>query len=228
MLRALLPVLSAIQKDEKRTEYAVIKTVAAINSVIWPIGLGFAALAPQMVQILLGDKWFEAAPYAAGFALVAILTTAASPARTLLTLRGFTRVQNHLVGIEFAAFCAIAVALVGEYSLLGLMAARIVAGALAVLATLVVAQRYCSLAFWSALRHIGRAAVGSGAMAAIVYWTSAQFSSLPLQIITGVIVGVATYTLWSLLTWHAGGRPEGLESTIAERWAAYRKMRAKK
>ena len=225
MLRALLPVLSAIQDDVKRTEYAVIKTLAGINSIIWPIGLGFAALAPQMVEVLLGDKWNQAAPYAAGFSVVAILTTSAAPARTLLTLRGYTRIQNHLVAIEFAAFCAMALMLVGRYQLIGLMIARIVAGAVAIVATLLVARHFCSLNLWSALRHIARPMVGSVGMAALVLWAIADVAYLPMQIFTGVSVGVATYTVWCLVTWHLGGRPEGLESTLVDKLISRRAAR---
>ncbi|MBI5907709.1 MAG: oligosaccharide flippase family protein, partial [Burkholderiales bacterium] len=75
MLKALLPVLSSLEGNIERTNQAVIKTIAAVNTVIWPIGLGFMAIAAQATEIALGSKWLEAVPFISLFALASVLQT---------------------------------------------------------------------------------------------------------------------------------------------------------
>ncbi|MFZ4623253.1 MAG: oligosaccharide flippase family protein [Rhodoferax sp.] len=105
MLRAFLPVLSAIQNDWQRTNSAVLKTLAAVNTITLPVGFGFAAVALPATAIVLGAQWLDAAPLVAAFALAGTLQFAMSPLGTLLTLRGHTRVQSRIVWAEFNWDC---------------------------------------------------------------------------------------------------------------------------
>lgn len=221
LLRALLPILSTIQEDVERTNNAIIKTTAAINTIIWPIGLGFAAISEQVTNLLLGDKWVQAVPFVSLFALIAVLQNTTSPVKVLLTLRGHTRTQNKQVWIEFTCFVCAAIVLVPHYSLFGLVAARIFGTLINMLDTLWAAKRYCGLGFLTTLKQILRPMSGAVFMVWLVVYVSAQVSGLASELVISIAVGVACYCTYSLLTWYLLGKPEGLESTVIDRVYRY-------
>lgn len=217
ILRALLPVLSSIQADVKRTNEAIIKTVAALSSIVWPIGLGVFATAHQATEILLGSKWASAASFVGLFAIITVIQTLASPLRTLLTLRGHTRIQSRLIWIEFGAFVIFAITLVPSYALLGLAGARLTATMISLHITLMAAQKHCDLPYLATTRQIIRPMLGAILMAALIHHTISWTDNAYTQLACGVLVGGVTFILWSFTTWHIIGRPEGLESTVMDK-----------
>lgn len=227
MLRALLPVLSSIQQNVARTNAAVIKTIAGINCVIWPIGLGFIAVVGPATELVLGAKWLEALPYVGAYALVSVLLTVASPAKTLLTLRGFTRVQSSIVWLEFVVFAAAALVLVPQFHLPGLAGARIAACFFSALAMLWSARQRCGMPFKAALMSIARPMLGALAMSAMVVYLVSQVETNAAKLLAAAPAGALFYITWSLITWHLAGRPEGLESTVVDRLSAEWKKRKK-
>lgn len=223
MVRALLPVLSIIQADTQRTREAVIKTISALNTVIWPIGLGFAAIAHHASAILLGPKWTDAVPFVATSAVGAVLNTSLSPARTLLTLNGHTRIQNNLVWIEFATFVCAALLLVPHMHLLGLAVAKLVAATISMFSTLIYVNRYSNLPIFRTLACISRPMVGSLLMAYLVRIISTHISGMLYQLIASVAFGFLFFSAWSLITWKYSGKPHGLESTFIEQIFSFRR-----
>lgn len=225
MLKALLPVLSSLEGQLKRTNQAVIKTMATVNTVIWPIGLGFMAIATQATEIALGSQWLDAVPFISLFALVSILQTITSPANTLLILHGHTRSQSQIVWIEFASFVLAAIALVPGFHLIGLALARVASSVVSSLVTLLYTQKICRLPMAPALKTIGRPLVGALLMYGLVIWMSSLswiIASPRVGLAAVILSGAVFFMLWSLASWHAGGRPEGLESTLMDKLTQWR------
>ena len=133
MQRAILPVLASIKDDQERTRQAVLKTFSAVNTVVWPIGLGFAALSVEATELILGSKWLEASPYVAIFAIVAILQSITGPLVSFLTLLGHTKIQGTISLFEFIGFAILAALLIPSYHLLGLAYARLISSFLPVI-----------------------------------------------------------------------------------------------
>ena len=225
MLKALLPVLSSLEGNIERTNQAVIKTIAAVNTVIWPIGLGFMAIAAQATHIALGSKWLDAVPFVSLFALASILQTMTSPANTLLILHGHTRSQSQIVWIEFASFVLAAFALVPGFHLIGLALARILSSAVSSLVTLLYAKNICQLPMTTSLKTVGRPLVGAVLMYGLVNYMISlpgMIASPALGLAAAILSGAGFFMLWSLLSWHFIGRPEGLESTIMDKFTQWR------
>jgi len=214
MLRAFLPVLSTIQTDIARTNQAVLKTLAAVNTLTLPIGFGFAAVALPATVLLLGDKWLGATPFVACFALAGSLQFAISPLNTLLVLRGHTRLQNHVVWIEFAVFVGMAMILVPQLHLLGLVWARITASLVNALVTAACTRSQCGLALSAMAKALWRPLLGSVGMYVLVDYSVSLFSSPLAQLVAGIGAGVLLFASWTALSWQLSGRPEGLESTV--------------
>lgn len=216
MLRAFLPVLSSIQDDITRTNQAVLKTLAAVNTITMPVGIGFAAIALPATELLLGQQWIQAAPFVALFAWAGMLQFAMSPLVTLLVLRGHTRLQSQIVWAEFAVFVGFCFLLVPQLHLIGLVWARIAASSANALITILCARSYCHIPVVAVGQSLLRPLVGALVMFGVVHHTQAIISGSLWQLVVGIASGALVYTVWTLATWLVAGKPEGLESTVYE------------
>jgi len=216
MLRALLPVLTAIRGGADEVNAAVIKTVAAVTAITFPIGLGFAAVATPACSLILGPSWSSAAQYVAAFALLGTAQIIQSPFSTLLTLRGHTSVQSKAVWLEFAIFLAAAVALVPTFFLTGLVWARLVSTFGNLAFTLMAVKRDCDISlravFFAVARPLSGAVLMNLMVQLIITLVNGDLAKLGVGIITGALV----FTLWSFCTWWVSGKPAGLESTVMD------------
>lgn len=223
VLKALLPVLSTIQSDIQRTNLAIAKTMSALGTLIWPLGFGALATAPQITHILLGEKWHGAAVFVGLYGIVTVLQTLSSPLKTLLTLRAHTRIQSHLVWLEFAVFAGLALWLTPSHGLIALAWARLLASILNLTSMLYTTSHYCQLSIPKMLPHLLRPFAGAALMAFLVTHASSWTPNVFLSFATAVVTGSLFYGAWSILTWRLMGRPEGLESTVVDRFFPYSK-----
>jgi O-antigen/teichoic acid export membrane protein len=216
MMRAFLPVLSTLQGDLARTRSAVLKTLAAVNAITLPMGLGVAALAAPLTALVLGDKWAGAAPFVALFAVVGSAQFIASPLSTLLVLGGHTRTQTTAVWVEFSIFLITALVLVPVLHLAGLVVARLLASVANTLAMAAFARTRAGLPMSGVALALWRPLLGAVAMHLAVVWAVAQVAGPATQLLVGVCTGVLLYSIWLLASWLLAGRPEGLESTVLD------------
>jgi lipopolysaccharide exporter len=216
MMRAFLPVLSSIQTDIQRTNNAVLKTLSAANSITLPMGFGVAATALPLTVLILGDKWREAAPIVAVYAVVGSVQFAMSPLNTLLVLRGHTRTQSAVVWIEFTVFAVASLVLVPYLHLIGLVWARLLASTVNAFVTASSAQRYCGVRLSSVLGAFWRPLTGALGMYLLVSEVIARVPAGGMQLLAGVASGVVAYTAWLSLSWVVMKRPEGIESTVMD------------
>lgn len=216
LLRALLPVLASLKDDVKRVNDAMVKVVAAVNTITIALAAGVAVLAVPFTTLLLGPKWIDAAPYVAVFALVASIQMVASPLNALLVLRGFTREGNRITWIEFAVFIAFACVLLPWLGLIGLAWARVGAGLCALGVCFWIVRRYCALAPSRVLSALARPMVGAALMSVCVSNASAVAEGIALKLFVGISCGAAFYLVWTFSTWLWVGRPEGFESTLLD------------
>jgi lipopolysaccharide exporter len=219
MMRAFLPVLSTLQHDQGRTHGAVLKTLAAVNAITLPMGLGVAALATPMTALVLGANWAGAAPFVALFALVGSVQFIASPLSTLLILRGHTRSQTTAIWIECAAFALAALLLVPGLHLMGLVLARLLASVVSSLAIAAFARGQAGLPLGGVALALWRPLLGALLMHQAVVLATAPLAGTAAPLALGVLTGVLVYGAWLPASWWLAGRPEGLESTLLDAWA---------
>jgi O-antigen/teichoic acid export membrane protein len=216
MLRAFLPVLSSIQDDLVRTNQAVLKTLAAVNTITMPVGLGFAAVALPATELMLGSKWTEVVPLVTLFAVAGVVQFMMSPLSTLLVLRGHTRLQNRIVWFEFTLFVLACIVFIPGLHLLGLVFARITASGATALITAAYTKSYCNLSLVAVAKALMRPLAGALCMVVVVHMFLGQWTGSAWALPLAIAVGVLVYSGWSLITWLLMGRPEGLESTAVD------------
>ena len=224
MMRAFLPVLSSIQGDVNRTNAAVLKTLSAINVITIPVGLGIAAIAIPLTEVILGEKWREAAPFVAVYSMVAAVQFIISPLVTLLVLKGHTKIQSFAVWIEFIIFALFALLLISHYNLVGLAIARLIASTFNIIFITYLAWKYCFINLYAVASSIARPLVGAIIMnILVVKLISNTHWSIYSDLFVGSSVGALFYFLWILFTWIVIKKPEGLESTIFDILKNYQK-----
>ncbi len=217
MVRAFLPVLATIKHDVLRTNAAVIKTLAATNAITFPVGLGVAAIAIPLTEVVLGAKWLQAAPFVALYAVVSVVRFSVSSLNAELILYGHTRTQSTLMWAELLFFVLGVILLVPAHHLMGLILARLFASALASVLSIWYARKRCGQRIANIIAALWRPAAGSALMYVGISWLLAR-EELPasFRLFTCVLLGALFYSGWLFLTWLLVGRPQGLESTALE------------
>lgn len=220
--RATLPVLASIKGDYERTRQAVLKTLSAVSTIVWPIAFGFAAVALDATRLVLGERWLTIVPFVEVFSIVAALQSSLGPLRSFLTLRGQTQVQSTITWVQLLFFIVAALILTPEFHLLGLAYARIVSALANWIFLLTAASRYCELTWKSTLTHAYRPIILSILMYSVVSKITCAIETEVIRLPVGIVSGILFYITFLWTTWHLSGRPEGLESTVIDRWETRR------
>lgn len=216
VLQSMLPVLARLENQPERTNAAVTKTIGALNTVTFPVGIGFAALAVPVTALVLGPQWSDAALFVALFAVRGSLSFLLNPLFALMVMRGFANMTTRVAWIELVAFCAAAALLAPAYSLTGLAAARLFSILVTTATVALAARKHCGIHLRGIALVLARPVGGAILMAGVIELVL-QWVELPaLQVLTGVLCGGGFFAAWSFLTWHVAGRPDGFESTLLD------------
>ncbi|NMM81203.1 hypothetical protein B2J86_09755 [Acidovorax sp. SRB_14] len=217
LVRAFLPVLSAMQNDKHRINGAVLKTMAAANAFTMPIAAGVAIFSIPLTAVVLGPSWVQASSYVAVYALVASAQFSVSPVATLLILNGHTRSLSAIVWMELAVFAAGVVVLLPLFHLVGLVWARLLSSVFSACMTTLYAHKFCGLHIGAIAQSLWRPLLGALGLfvlgthlMAIVNLSSWQ------QLLFGAFAGAIFCSVWGFFSWWVSGRPEGLESTLVD------------
>lgn len=195
--RVLFPALSAIQNDPARLRQSVLRCSRLLAAIIFPIGFGLAAIAPDLVPVLYGDQWLAMAP------LLSLLGVSAA-------LRGSTAIASSLfnsqnrVGLAFRFnFAGVVLLLVSvlasvPYGLTA-TAAAISANALFSVFILHVAFSLIGLSGRDVLDVLLRPAIASSGMwvaiALLQQTPAAKAAHVSLRLAAGIAVGALAYSL---------------------------------
>jgi O-antigen/teichoic acid export membrane protein len=87
----MFPSFSSIQSDHAQLRKGYLKLLRATALCIVPVSVGLAALAPEVVTVLLGRGWSIAGPVLSVLALLGALQILAANAGTLLRTMGNSR-----------------------------------------------------------------------------------------------------------------------------------------
>ena len=83
-----LPVMAKAQGDQELLKRVYLQTMRMTASVNFPIYMVLGLFAPEIVHLLLGQKWYEAIPLLQIFVIWALLRSTGNPVGSLLMARG--------------------------------------------------------------------------------------------------------------------------------------------
>jgi O-antigen/teichoic acid export membrane protein len=216
MVRSLFPILASLQNDVARAKNATLKTLAAVNTVTMPLGLGLAAISHPATVLLLGAKWVEATPFLTAFAVISTTSFIMAPINTLLNIEGYLKIQTNIVWIQFFIFCIFSFPLVYKFQLIGIVGARMISGLSSGIMLAFVAKRKLDVDLSLILMALFRPILGSVLMYLLIIFTMIQSWSPLFQVLQGIFTGAVFFTTWIFVTWSMMGKPDGFESTLYE------------
>lgn len=130
--RVTYPAYSKLQDDLPTLRTAYLKVFQLTAFMSFPLTAGIIVLAPQFIQIVLGDKWMPAVPLVQVLALAGLLRSIAATAGYLFYALGRTKIDPMLQLIRLAVLVLLIYPLTLRFGLLGV--------AIAVVASIFVAN----------------------------------------------------------------------------------------
>ncbi len=88
LTRVAFPTMSKIQEDILRLKAVYLKMINFVASVNFPVYVIIIILAPELVELLFGEKWSQAVPIVQILAIFAAIRSVGNPIGSLLLARG--------------------------------------------------------------------------------------------------------------------------------------------
>lgn len=218
--RALLPVLSTLHGEPQRMRDALMKTVAAVNTVTLPAGIGLALVSNLIVPVVLGRAWVAAIPFLALFSVIGAVRFVIGPYYTLFMTLGLSRTLAFMSWLELVLFAALA-AVFWSRGIEGIAYARLGSTILIVIVWLELGRRH-GLHLGSLIRAIARPAIGCGLMALALWLAPLPNWNDVILLAARIAIGGTVYVGWIAASWIAIGRPDGLENHAIAQIASIR------
>lgn len=196
-----LPAYSALERQKKIKSEHVVRFCAILSAVSFPAFFGLAAVAPNLVPLLLGQQWIDATTPMMLICLIVplrFLLYALTPALTAIG-KPHIEWQNHLVTL---ACLLVAIPIGAQHGEIGVALAWCLSFPIAFFVGLYRTTRALQLALPAILLSMLKPFVLSAIMAALVLGISqVSANSVPqwLTLALGVVMGVIFYIAGALL-----------------------------
>lgn len=193
--QVVFPSLSKVKRDGGSVGPYLLKGMSGVSFVSFPVMWGMSSIAPELVRVLLGEKWTEAALPLALLCLIMPLRVLSPLMHAGLHSVGRADISFRITCITAAAMCS--AFLVGaQFGLLGLSLAWLFAFPGAFLFNLLRSCKYMDLAAQDIATTLARPALAAGLMYALVALTrhALTWTSEIGSLLTLITVGALAYT----------------------------------
>jgi O-antigen/teichoic acid export membrane protein len=219
LMRSVYPNFAKLKDDMAALTSAFAKVLHTVMLLGFGFGFGTAAVADDLIHLLLGDQWTYAVPLLRWLALFGAF------AIVLHTLTGHVLIVIHredlmfkLTWLRLIVFSA-SLVLAGTYGqVLDIAKAAALSTALLMLGCLMLMPRILpQLSVWALLRSL----LGALTAATLMYWAVdlLHMQAIPFRIVRlamDVTVGATVFSSLTLVLWVARGKPDGIESKVIE------------
>jgi O-antigen/teichoic acid export membrane protein len=161
--------------------------------VSFPLTAGIIVLAPQFIQILLGDKWMPAVPIVQVLALAGLLRSIAATAGYLFYALGKTKTDTMLHLIRLAVLAVLIYPLTLRFSLLGVAIAVVASIFVSNIGFTVIAIKATASTTTHFLKILLIPLINATAVAAILHILIPLLRNGLFALILCLIVGIVTY-----------------------------------
>jgi O-antigen/teichoic acid export membrane protein len=216
--RSLFPVFARISADRAAVRAAYLDVFSAATLISVATGLGVALVAGDFVRVALGEKWISAVPLVRWLALAGGLYGIMHNGITVLSATGHARLSGLLAASRTLLLVPV------------LVAAGLLGGVETIAATRAAVTLACIPGIFFAVARVlpvtpldmvfraWRPLVAGVAMACVVPAVQAVAPSNPwLRLFLATGAGAVAYVAAVLASWHAAGRPDGLEAAFVRR-----------
>lgn len=214
--RALFPALAAIKDDEASLSRMFLLALGIQCALALPAAAGLAMVAGDLVPVMLGEKWVDAAPILAALALAFGANALTHSGTYLLTTLGRYRAQSLLQWGLAASLALLVFVIFPESGAVQIAWFRVALGLGSILAITVLSLRCLPRVGTSDLRaFVWRPILATLTMVAVLAALAGPCAALSAwaALSVKVLAGVSVYTVTLLALWRIAGWPDG-----AERW----------
>ena len=217
-LRPIFSAMSRIQSDVVRLRAAYIQSQQAVMMLILPFGVVVAAVAADLVPLLLGEGWEMVVPLIWWLAPVIALQMMAIPVQALAMAQGKPRMLTVRETIALVLRLPTTLVSAWFFGFLGAVIARALTGIIVILMNLFIARSLIGVSLATQIFGCWRSILSATLMAAAVL-LSGRMVPVPessllqfLRTFGMIISGLSLYGALHLCLWLAAGRPEGPET----------------
>lgn len=218
--RAVFPALSLLNQNPSSMKRAMHLALAAQATVTFPLALGLALVAPDLVPVLLGDQWLELVPIVQILACVGLPLSVRYTFSSALTALRKLGVISIVVWAEIVLFVTVVVVLLPDAAILDMARIKVALSAIVSIILLIYAavlgltSTYAlANAFWRPTGAV--AGMTAGLVALQPYLSGTHGVDLIVQVIVGATIYVSLITAF----WVLAGRPEGIEAIVFKQLA---------
>jgi len=209
--QALVPGFAKLQHDAHRVAAAYLNALGAVSTVTIPAAIGLALVADELVLVLMGEQWIQAAPLLVLLALSGAVRTGGSLATSFFLGTGLPRMAAVFSWLNAALLVGIALPIVGDHGAEGVAMAKIAGGIVLTILICIGITRVSDVGGKDIVARLWRPVVAAGLMGLVVGSVPESGSGVLVELLLKVFVGVVTYSGGLLLIWRLAGCPDGAE-----------------
>lgn len=209
--QALVPGFAKIQDEAGRLAAAYLNVLGTVAAVTVPSAVGLALVAQELVPVLLGAQWVDAAVLLVFLALCNAVSTGQSLSVSLFLGIGRPGVAAACSWVSAVLLVGIALPLVGTHGVEGVAIGRLAAAVVLMIFVFAAVTRVSAVTTRGLAARLWRPMAASAVMAVAVIAVPHLGGAALVVLIAKVLVGVVTYCAASLLAWRVAGYPDGAE-----------------
>jgi O-antigen/teichoic acid export membrane protein len=213
MRRAMFPTLARLTGAPASFAIAVLGTFSTIATVCLATGFGLMSVAPELVQLLLGDKWHSAIPIVQWLALFGGFSALVLVLEVPLWVSGRTHFSAAQTWLELAILVPSVWWATKAFGIEGAAAVRTVVSSSMVPVMMYLTARAGHVSGKQLLSALLRPLAAGIAMAvALAALPFGAISSLALVLVLKIALGALIYAAVMFALWLVQGRPQGFEA----------------
>lgn len=224
--RAAMPGYARLNESPQALKATFLDIGSLVILVALPLGVGVAALAEPLVELLLGQRWADAVPFIQILSIAGVLTAATANNGMLVVAGGLPSRSTWTLTTRLACLGLLVVLLAPALGPIGLAWAELGGTFSAFVASCVfafgkagVSTRDYAARNWRALAAALSMAVTLRSLPDVVPGAGPWLAAKGLML--GVPIGATVYVATLLILWQASGRPPGSEATVLARLRNY-------
>lgn len=217
LVNAIYPALVAVADDVERFRRGYLKAQATVLAIFLPVGAGIALTAPELLRVLLGQKWADAVPVLQIIAPALALATLSIPVYAATMARNRTRAHVEIAAGGIAVQAPLLFLGYWTFGLTGVLCARVLGSLARCAFALHHGARASGDSAWAPLRAAWRSFAAVGLMASAVSAArvalppSVSFIDAAIALVGLAGIGAVVYGLAHLALWRLAGAPDGVE-----------------
>jgi O-antigen/teichoic acid export membrane protein len=216
MVAVLYPVMSRLQNDMPALRDVYLKTLGWTAFICAATGAGVALVAPDMQQLVLGDKWIGIAPLMSWLAVGGAIAGLSSGAYSLFDALNQPRIGARMIWVRlFLLGTAIVPIALWTKSLIDIAICRAIGEAFFLPGLFHAVHRLADISFEQYVKTLYRPFLASFLMGIAVI---AANMTLPIsgntRLATDIGLGAAVFLGSTWLLWRAAGRPHTPEADV--------------